>query len=88
MSSACFQPPATNLRQGRTAVSARAYRVACASRNREYPLHGQASRPARTEDCYLASIPATADTNAKERSATGQRQSEGARLRRDVRAWV
>ena len=52
--------------------------------NREFPLHGQTSRPARTEDCYLASVAATADTNADERSATGQRQGEGARLRRDV----
>ena len=33
---------------------------------------------------YLASIPATADTNTDERSATGQRQGEGARFRRDV----
>ena len=47
-------------------------------------LHGQASRPARTEDRYLASVAAAADTNAEERSATGQRQGEGARLRRDV----
>ena len=65
-------------------MSARAYRIACASRNREYPLHGQASRPARTEDRYLASVAATADTNAEERCATGQRQGEGAGLRRDV----
>ena len=32
----------------------------------------------------LASHPATADTNTEQRSATGQRQGEGAGLRRDV----
>ena len=37
---------------------------------------------------YLASIPATADTNADERSATSQRQGEGAGLRRDVGAGI
>ena len=65
-------------------MSARAYRIEYATRNNEQPLHGQASRPARTEDCYLASIPATADTDAEERCATGQRKGEGAGLRRDV----
>ena len=48
------------------------------------PLHGQASRPARTENRYLASVAATADTNAEERSATSQRQGEGAGLRGHV----
>ena len=48
------------------------------------PRYGQASRPARKDDRKLAGIPATANTNADERSATSQRQGEGARLRRDV----
>lgn len=37
---------------------------------------------------YLASIAATADTNADERSATGQCEGERARLRRDVGAGI
>ena len=51
-------------------------------------LHGQASRPARTENRSLASVAATADTNADERSATGQRQGEGAGLGRDIGAGI
>ena len=51
-------------------------------------LHGQASRPARTENRYLASVAATADTNADERSATGQRQGEGAGLGCNVGSGV
>ena len=56
--------------------------------NRKHPLHEQASRPVRTENRSLASVAATADTNADERSATGQRQGEGAGLRCDVGSGV
>ena len=59
-------------------MSARAYRNECASKITTKSLHGQASRPARTEGCYLASVAAAADANAEKRSATGQRQGEGA----------
>ena len=52
------------------------------------PRYGQASRPARKDDRKLAGIPATANTNADERSATRQRQGEGARLRCDVGAGI
>jgi len=49
---------------------------------------GQASQPARARLRCLSRITATADTNADERSATGQREGDGAGLRRDVRAWI
>ena len=48
------------------------------------PLHGQASRTARAHSCYLASVTPAAYTNAQQRTATGQRQCEGARLWGDV----
>ena len=48
------------------------------------PLHGLSSRTARAESCYLASVTPAADTNAQQRTATGQREGEGARLRGDV----
>jgi len=46
--------------------------------------HGQASRPARTGLGELSRVTTTADTNTDERTATGQRQGEGAGFRRDV----
>jgi len=52
------------------------------------PLHGQASQPARTEVFCLASVTPTSDTNADERSSTGQREGEGAGFGRDVCAGV
>ena len=55
---------------------------------KRHPLHGQASRPARKDDRKLAGIPATANTNADERSATSQRQGEGAGFWCNVGAGV
>ena len=51
-------------------------------------MHGQASRPARTHLVQLSRVTATADTNTDERSATSQRQGEGAWLWRDVGSGV
>ena len=47
-------------------------------------LCGGTRRP--SPKCQLRSVPPTTDTNADERSATGQRQGEGARLRGDAAA--
>ena len=52
------------------------------------PVRGQAPLPARTQLGELSRVTTTTDTNTEQRSATGQRQGEGAGLRRDVRTRV
>ena len=64
------------------------YAFLCGRTQRSAPTRRICSRPARAENRYLASVAATADTNAEERSATGQRQGEGARLGGDVGTGV
>ena len=51
-------------------------------------MRGQVPLPARTDLGELRRVTTTADTNTDERSATGQRQGEGAGLGRDVGAGV
>ncbi len=51
-------------------------------------VHGQAPLPARTRQLELRRVTATAQRDTRERSATGEQQRDGARLRCDVGAWV
>ena len=56
----------------------------CIHEDHNRDVRGQAPLPARTQLGELSRVTTTADTNTDERSATGQRQGEGAGLRRDI----